>query len=133
MALSEGLGVIPYNPLGGGLLTGKYSSKSRPDVGRLVENAMYSKRYGEAAYYDIAERFASYAESKGVHPATLAVAWVGTHPGVTAPIIGARNTGQLEASLAATSFEMTPEMRTEIAALSPEPPPATDRSEERKV
>lgn len=133
MALSEGLGVIPYNPLGGGLLTGKYSSQARPEVGRLVENAMYGKRYGDASYYDIAERFAAYSESKGVHPATLAVAWVGSHPGVTAPIIGARNTGQLEASLAAASFEMTPEMRAEIAALSPEPPPATDRSEERKA
>jgi aryl-alcohol dehydrogenase-like predicted oxidoreductase len=133
MALSEDLGVIPYNPLGGGLLTGKYSSKTRPEVGRLVENAMYGKRYGDAAYYDIAEQFAAYAESKGVHPVTLAVAWVGSHPAVTAPIIGARNTGQLEASLAAASFEMTSEMRAEIAALSPEPPPATDRSEERKA
>jgi aryl-alcohol dehydrogenase-like predicted oxidoreductase len=133
MALSEGLGVIPYNPLGGGLLTGKYSSKSRPEVGRLVENAMYGKRYGDANYYDIAERFAAYAESKGVHPATLAVAWVCSHPAVTAPIIGARNTEQLKASLAATSLEMSPELRAEIAALSPEPPPATDRSEERKT
>jgi aryl-alcohol dehydrogenase-like predicted oxidoreductase len=133
MALSEGLGVIPYNPLGGGLLTGKYSSKSRPEVGRLVENAMYGKRYGEAEYYQIAERFAAYAEAKGIHPATLAVAWVGTHPGVTAPIIGARNTVQLGASLAAASFEMSSEMRAEIAAFSPEPAPATDRSEERKA
>ena len=133
MALSETLAVIPYNPLGGGLLTGKYSSKSRPEVGRLVENAMYSKRYGDAAYYDIAEQFAAYAETKGVHPVTLAVAWVASHPAVTAPIIGARNKEQLEASLAAASFEMSAEMRAEIAALSPEPPPATDRSEERKA
>jgi aryl-alcohol dehydrogenase-like predicted oxidoreductase len=133
MALSEGLGVIPYNPLGGGLLTGKYSSKSRPEVGRLVENAMYGRRYGEASYYDIAERFAAYAESKGVHPATLAVAWVGSHPAVTAPIIGARNTDQLKASLEAALFEMSPELRAEIAAFSPQPPPATDRSEEQKI
>lgn len=132
MALSEGLGVIPYNPLGGGLLTGKYTTQSRPEVGRLVENAMYNKRYGNAEYYDIAERFIAYAASKGVHPVTLAVAWVGSHPAVTAPIIGARNVRQLEASLAAASFEMTPDMRSEISALSPEPPPATDRSEERK-
>jgi aryl-alcohol dehydrogenase-like predicted oxidoreductase len=131
MAISEGLGVIPYNPLGGGLLTGKYSTKSRPEVGRLVDNAMYGKRYGDATYYDIAERFAAYAQDQGVHPATLAVAWVGSHPGVTAPIIGARNTEQLAASLKAAAFEMTPEMRAEIAALSLEPAPATDRSEER--
>lgn len=132
MALSEGLGVIPYNPLGGGLLTGKYSTTSRPLVGRLVENAMYNKRYSDAAYYHTAERFVAYANSKGVHPVTLAVAWVAAHPAVTAPIIGARNVQQLEASLAAATFEMSPDMRAEIAAFSPEPPPATDRSEERK-
>jgi aryl-alcohol dehydrogenase-like predicted oxidoreductase len=133
MAFSEGLGVIPYNPLGGGLLTGKYSTQTRPDLGRLVDNAMYAKRYGDSAYYAIAERFVAYAHAKGIHPVTLAVAWVGSHPAVTAPIIGARNTEQLVASLAAASFEMSSEMRAEIAALSPEPPPATDRSEERKI
>ena len=131
MALSEGLGVIPYNPLGGGLLTGKYTSKSRPETGRLIENVMYGKRYGDTAYYHIAEQFIAYANSKDVHPVTLAVAWVASHPAVTAPIIGARNAKQLEASLAATSFEMSPELRSDIASLSPEPPPATDRSEER--
>jgi aryl-alcohol dehydrogenase-like predicted oxidoreductase len=53
------------------------------------------------------------------------------HPAVTAPIIGARNVEQLEASLAALDVKMTPEWRAEISALSIEPPPATDRSEER--
>ena len=65
-------------------------------------------------------------------PATLAVAWVMTHPAVTAPIIGARNLDQIEPSLRAADFPMTPEMRAELSALSPEPPPATDRSEEKK-
>jgi len=54
------------------------------------------------------------------------------HPAITAPIIGARNLEQLEASLQAAEVVMTPEWRTEIAALSSEPPPATDRSEERQ-
>ena len=52
-----------------------------------------------------------------------------THPAITAPIIGARNVGQLEASLAALKVDMTPEWRAEISALSIAPPPATDRSE----
>ena len=64
--------------------------------------------------------------------ATLAVAWVMAHPAVTAPIIGARNLEQLESSLAAVDVEMTPEWRAEMSAISPEPPPATDRSEEQK-
>ena len=131
MAHSEQLGVIPYGPLGGGLLSGKYSRSQRPEQGRLVESAMYAKRYFEPEYYEIAEAFTAYANGQGVHPATLAVAWVDAHPAVTAPIIGARNVAQLEPSLAAASFNMTPEMYAEISALSPEPPPATDRSESR--
>ena len=132
LARSETLGVIPYSPLGGGLLTGKYSTKAKPEAGRLVENKMYTKRYGDDGYFEVAEKFTAYAEDKGVHPVTLAVAWVGSHEAVTAPIIGARNVEQLEPSLAAAGFEMTPEMRSEISALSPEPPPAHDRSEEKK-
>jgi aryl-alcohol dehydrogenase-like predicted oxidoreductase len=131
LARSEALGVIPYSPLGGGLLTGKYGASKRPEQGRLVENAMYQRRYGEAVYYDIAERFTAHAQERGIHPATLAVAWVMSHPAVTAPIIGAKNLEQLEPSLAAASLEMTQEWRDEISALSIEPPPATDRSEER--
>ena len=131
LAASEGLGVIPYSPLGGGLLSGKYSTKEKPAQGRLVENTMYQKRYGDAMYYEVAERFTTHAQERGIHPATLAVAWVKAHPAVTAPIIGARNVEQLEPSLAALEVDMTPEWRAEISALSIEPPPATDRSEER--
>ena len=131
MALSEEVGVIPYNPLGAGLLTGKYSTKTKPAEGRLVENEMYGKRYFEDKYYEIAERFVALAEEKGEDPVTLAVAWVGAHPAVTAPILGARNLEQLKPSLAAAEFAMTPELYDEIAALSPEPPPAHDRSESR--
>lgn len=131
LAQSEQMGVIPYSPLGGGLLTGKYGVGQRPESGRLVENQMYMKRYSLEAYYETAERFTAHAREHSLHPATLAVAWVMSHPGVTAPIVGARNVDQLEASLAAAEVEMTDEWRAEISALSMEPPPATDRLEER--
>jgi aryl-alcohol dehydrogenase-like predicted oxidoreductase len=131
MAQSENLGVIPYSPLGGGLLTGKYGPSRRPDEGRLTENKMYQKRYGESLYYEVAERFTGFARERGFEPASLAVAWVAAHPAVTAPIIGARNLDQLEGSLRALKIEMTPELWAEVSALSPEPPPATDRTEER--
>lgn len=131
-ALSEGVGVIPYSPLGGGLLSGKYTTTARPTGARLVQNQMYAKRYAEEFYYETAERFTTYAQEKGVHPATLAVAWVMHHPAITAPIIGARNVAQLEASLDAVNVPMTPAWRAEISALSYEPPPATDRTDERK-
>lgn len=131
MAQSENLGVISYSPLGGGLLTGKYGSTHRPASGRLLENRMYRERYGETSDYDTAEKFAGFAQQNGYNPASLAVAWAGAHPAVTAPIIGARNLDQLEVSLKSVKIEMTPELRSSISALSPTPPLANDRAEER--
>jgi aryl-alcohol dehydrogenase-like predicted oxidoreductase len=131
MALSEKIGVISYSPLGGGLLTGKYGREQRPDSGRLMDNKMYQTRYGDPQVYDIAEKFADFARVRGYEPAALAVAWVASHPGITSAIIGSRNLQQLEGSLKAAEIPMTPELRTEVSALSPEPPPATDRNEER--
>ena len=128
---SENVGVIPYSPLGGGLLTGKYANQSETQ-GRLATNKMYATRYSEDLYHEVAANFANYASDKGYHPATLAVAWVMAHPAVTAPIIGARNLDQLESSLAALEVDMTPEWRAEISALSYEPPPAHDRLEEQR-
>jgi len=131
LAQSENLGVIPYSPLGGGLLTGKYAPDQKPDEGRLTDNPMYQKRYGQEWVYEVAGAFTQFARERGYEPAALAVAWAASHPGVTAPIIGARNLEQLEGSLKSLEIEMNPELRAEISALSPEPPPATDRWEER--
>jgi aryl-alcohol dehydrogenase-like predicted oxidoreductase len=131
LAQSEQVGVIAYSPLGGGILTGKYVG-AQPDQGRLLTNAMYQRRYGDEMYAEIATRFAEHAKTQNVHPATLAVAWVMAHPGITAPIIGARNVEQLEASLAAADLKLDAEQYAAVSALSYEPAPATDRSEERK-
>jgi len=130
LAASEGLGVIPYSPLAAGLLLGRYPRGARAESGRLVESAMYAKRYARELESGIAERFVAYAGERGVHPATLAVAWVAAHPAVTAPIVGARSVEQLAPSLAAADFHMTPEMRAEISALTPPVPLAHDRAEE---
>jgi len=132
LAQAEQMGVIPYSPVGGGLLAGKYSTTAKPDIGRLVDNKMYTKRYYEDIYFEVAERFVAHANERGVHPVSLAVAWVASHPAVTAPIIGARNTDQLKASLDAVDVKMTTDWRAEIDALSPTPSLATDRSEEQK-
>jgi aryl-alcohol dehydrogenase-like predicted oxidoreductase len=129
LALSEQLGVISYSPLGGGLLTGKYGVNKRPKQGRLVEDKRYQDRYADEMNYVVADRFTAYAAEQGIHPATLAVAWVMSHPAITAPIIGARNLEQLEYSLAAIDVDMTPQWRDEISSLSVTPAPATDRTE----
>lgn len=129
MAQANGLGVIPYSPAGGGLLSGKYAGGA---TGRLSTNKMYQSRYGEAWMHEVAEDFADFCKKRGLHPMSAAVAWVGAHPAITAPIIGARSVKQLRASLDSVKIDMTPALRDEISALSRTPAPATDRLEELK-
>ncbi len=130
MAAANGIGCIPYSPAAAGLLSGKYFGQA---TGRLKTNKMYEARYGDAWMFEVAEKYTAFCREKGLHPVSTAIAWVGTHPAVTAPIIGARNVEQLKDSLASVDVKMTPELRAEIADLSRTPPPATDRSEELKV
>jgi aryl-alcohol dehydrogenase-like predicted oxidoreductase len=129
MAQANGIGVIPYSPGAAGLLSGKYLGQA---TGRLKTNKMYEARYGEAWTFEVAENFVTFCKQQGLHPVSTAIAWVGSHPGITAPIIGARNLDQLKDSLASVKVNMTPELRAEIAELSPTPPPATDRLEEQR-
>ncbi len=130
MAAANGLGVTPYSPAAAGLLSGKYMEQAS---GRLNMNKMYATRYSEPWAFEVAEKFVGFCKERGLHPVSTAIAWVGAHPAVTAPIIGARNVEQLRDSLAAVNVDMTPALRAEIAALSPTPPPATDRLEEQRT
>jgi aryl-alcohol dehydrogenase-like predicted oxidoreductase len=127
MALSEGFAVVPYSPLGGGLLSGKYAAG---DTGRLTTDKMYATRYGVDWMHRAATDLAALAAEVGQHPATLAVAWAARHPGVTAPIISARSVPQLQPSLAALDYKIDDALYARLRALAPEPPPATDRLEE---
>ncbi|MCB1743784.1 MAG: aldo/keto reductase, partial [Gammaproteobacteria bacterium] len=148
MAAANRLAVIPYSPLGAGLLSGKYNrsgpsaeatrASSEADepaenaVGRLQSNNMYQLRYSDDWVMQTAADFVRLCEARGLNPVSTAVAWVGAHPAVTAPIIGARNLTQLADSLASVDVPMTSTLRDEIGALSPIPAPATDRLEEQK-
>ncbi|MEM9523678.1 MAG: aldo/keto reductase, partial [Pseudomonadota bacterium] len=118
---------VPYSPLGGGLLTGKYADGGS---GRLHENPRYAARYAPRAMHRTAADLSVLARALGLHPATLAVAWSARHPGVTAPIISARSVEQLRPSLAALDFSMDDALYERVSALGSPPPPATDRLEE---
>ncbi|HTR49742.1 MAG TPA: aldo/keto reductase [Kofleriaceae bacterium] len=131
MAHALGVAVVPYSPTGGGLLTGKYGVERKPERGRLLDTRMYTIRYAEPAFYEIADRFRAIADELGMAPATLAVAWVASHPAVTSVLVGGRDAGQLAPTLAANSVALDDATRARISALSPEPPPATDRNEEK--
>jgi aryl-alcohol dehydrogenase-like predicted oxidoreductase len=130
LARAEGLGVITYSPVGGGVLSGKYGPDKRPEAGRLMTNKEYTARYGEDWVFETAGKFTALAAARGHHPVSLAVAWAAANPDVTCPIIGARDLTQLQPSLEALEIGMTPEFRAEISALGRTPPPATDRLEE---
>jgi aryl-alcohol dehydrogenase-like predicted oxidoreductase len=127
MAEAEGIAVVPYSPLGGGLLTGKYGTGAH---GRLSTDERYAARYGQEWMYRTAANLAALAEEMGHAPASLAVAWAARHSGVTAPIISGRNAEQLAPSLAALEITLNDKDYARIAALSLAPAPATDRLEE---
>ena len=116
--------------MGGGLLTGKYGQKIESSQNRLGNVEMYKKRYGDDWMLDAAIRYEAFARDNNINPVSLAVAWVAAHPGVTAPILGARNVGQLADALRSVEIDMTPELYQKLASLTPAPAPATDRTED---
>lgn len=132
MCAHEKIGVMPYSPTGGGLLTGKYGSSRRPESGRLVESKMYGVRYGDSSNFELAEKFSAFAQERGFEPAALAIAWVAAHPAVSAPIVGTRSPEHLRTAISSMDIDMSydSELYREVAALSVTPPPATDRNEE---
>src|SRR5262249_18610403 len=122
---------VPYSPMAGGMLSGKYVGGASPSGARFTYNKMYQTRYADQAYWQASEAFARLAAELGHAPPALAVAWVASHPAVTSVLIGARSVDQLNGSLAAADLVLDPATRDRISALTPEPAPATDRNEER--
>ncbi len=110
--LDAGLGMLPWSPLGGGWLSGKYRRGQRPsgatrlgeDPGRGME--AYDRR-GTARTWDIIEAVQQVAEGRGVSMAEVALAWVTARPGVTSTILGARTVEQLETNLASVHTRLT--------------------------
>lgn len=132
LAAHADLAVFPYSPLGGGLFTGRYSPTATAAEGRIASDPRYRTRYASPSNFSAAAEVAAVASEAGVHPVTLAMAWVAGHPGVTAPLIGARTVDQLEPALAAAGFDLEPSLRDRLSALTPTPPPAHDRNEDQR-
>ncbi|MCD6302410.1 MAG: aldo/keto reductase [Anaerolineae bacterium] len=117
---AEGLGVISYNPLAGGMLTGKYlGGGDLPKGARLEVFQQYHDRYYTREALGLVERFVAAARERGVTPAQLALAWVLAEPRVTAPILGARNLEQLQDTLGGLEIQLSPQERAEIPAIAP--------------
>ena len=106
-----GVGLLPWSPLGRGVLTGKYrkgtpadsrgaNQDSRPSVGRFLDERSAG----------IVEAVATAADGLGVSPLAVSLAWVRDRPGVAAPIVGARTVGQLTGSLSTEDLTLPPEI-----------------------
>ena len=121
MCVSEGLAVIPYSPLAGGFLTGKYQPGAPiPPDSRLASAAWYQDIYVKEKNFRVIAALDKYAQARGASKEQLAIAWVMSHPAVTAPIVGARTVAQLETALAALELKMTQEERDAMTKLADE-------------
>jgi aryl-alcohol dehydrogenase (NADP+) len=109
----QGLGVIAYNPLAGGFLSGKYQSLQEPLQGTRFTlgktGDLYRERYWHQAQLDAVGRLRKHFDARGIPLATAAVAWVVAQPGVTSAIIGASRPEQLDATLASADVKLNPE------------------------
>src|ERR1700712_19731 len=112
--LDAGLGLVPWSPLGGGWLTGKYTRDARPTgATRLGENPdrgveAYDRRAGAERTWAVVDAVQSIAESSGPSMAQVALAWLADRPGVTSVILGARTVEQLNDNLGAADLHLEP-------------------------
>ena len=120
LCADTGLGVITYNPLAGGMLTGKYRrGETLPTGARLGAFSVYYDRYYTDMAFDVVEGFVGAAQARGFTPAQLALAWVLAEPRVTCPIMGARNLEQLNDTIQGLQIVLSPEERAAIPAVRP--------------
>ena len=114
----EGIGVIPSNPIAGGLLSGKHSRADPPPESTRftlgTAGKMYQDRYWHDREFDTVEALRGLADEAGVSLVTLAVAWVLANQAITAPIIGASRPEQLGPSLAAAEFTIDDDLKRRL-------------------
>jgi len=118
-AQTFGLALIPWAPLCGGLLTGKYKRDDQSAAGRWQGGKDNFGRPATPAAYDVIEGLVALAKEKGCTPSQLALAWNAAQPGITAPIIGPRTLEQLLDNLGAVDVKVTDADRARLDALAP--------------
>lgn len=120
VAQTYGVGIIPWSPLAGGMLTGKYRRGQKgPDGSRYESGKFRNGQEVSEATWDVIEGVASLAEEKGVAMDALSLAWCVAQTNVTSPIIGPRTMEQFEGNLKALEVEITDEDRQRIDTLIP--------------
>jgi aryl-alcohol dehydrogenase-like predicted oxidoreductase len=118
-AQTFGLALIPWGPLCGGLLTGKYKRDDQSAAGRWQGGKDNFGRPATPAAYDVIEGLVALAQEKGCTPSQLALAWNAAQAGITAPIIGPRTLEQLHDNVGAAGVQVTDADRARLDALAP--------------
>jgi 1-deoxyxylulose-5-phosphate synthase len=119
LATEEGLAVIPYNPLAGGLLTGKHKHDAKPEAGRFTDavgkaGELYSQRYWHEREFHTIEKIKEIVEPTGRSMLSTSLAWVLANPAVTSAIIGASRPDQLDETLATIDTPLDPEIKSKL-------------------
>jgi len=128
---NEGVGIIPYSPLSGGMLTGKYSRDSPPEKGSRLDWADSSTRSQRSGYkaqskdstWDIVDTVKAIAVESNKTAAQVAIRWLLQKPSVTAPIIGAKSLDQLNANMGAVGWSLTDDQMKKLDEVSSIPLP----------
>ena len=114
----EGVGVIPYNPIAGGLLSAKHDSKAEPELGTRFNSSrasqLYRERYWHEDMFEMVKELKDVAYEAGVPIVTMAISWVAANPTVSAPIIGASRVEQLDDSLKALGYRIDPDLKSRL-------------------
>lgn len=123
LTMEEQIAVTPYNPLAGGLLTGKYSHDARPTTGRFSNELggvgrKYSGWYWDERKFATVRRVQGLAVEHAVPLPTLSIAWILAHPAVTAVVIGASRIEHLGDTLTAADYGMTGKLKTQLDEIS---------------
>jgi aryl-alcohol dehydrogenase-like predicted oxidoreductase len=121
-AIDQGLGLLIWSPLAGGLLSGKYRRGQPPPAGsRHASEWSEPPVYSEDKLYDTIETLVEIAGARGVSAAQVALAWLLARPGITSVVVGARTDEQLADNLAAATLELTQEEHERLEAVSRPP------------
>ena len=125
LAQEENLAVIPFNPLAGGLLSGKYRQEETPEKGRFSAEvgsfgAFYRARYWHEREFATVGKLQEIAGAEGEALPKLAVAWILANPAITSVILGASRTEHLADTLAAVDHSLAPDLKTKLDDLTAE-------------
>jgi aryl-alcohol dehydrogenase (NADP+) len=107
LCLDQGIGLIPWSPLGRGFLTGRVTRQSKGTTPRAEGDVYADEMYYREEDYDVLDALLEVSNERNLKPAQIALAWLYTVPGVVAPIIGASRVEQLEELAAAVEIELT--------------------------